>query len=441
MTDSTLEAERSLLGAVLLSDKTLDEWTVSPDDFGHPTYRAIAGAMRFLASGLQPITPLTVADLLEQRGLGASVPLEAVADLLASVATSDAGIVRHYSGMVLDAALRRQLQADLGAVSFDLAQGRLSNAEAVERTQRAASQVLDRMTRQDRYAAMPELAKELYAELEVRSKDKAISGLATGFGALDEHLGGLRPGVLTVLGGRTSTGKSAMARSIADNLTAAGHGVHYFSLEDSRLMLVERQMADMARVDLSVLAHPADKDHGLRNGDMKNLAAATNRLRARANWGVEDQPVMSSGSIAASVRRRRQELGTRAVVVDYVQLVREKADSPRERVNACLLGLLKLAREENVAVVVLSQVGRDQEKESRMPRLSDLKESGAIEEQASCVLLLHREKDDPKSGAPGKAGVIVAKNKHGARDLWVPLLWDGPTATYRSQRTVGGHAL
>lgn len=437
MTEVLLTAERNVLCAALIAPKTIDDWTIQPEDFGHPKHQEVARSLRLLSAAMQPIDPLAVADDVARRGITA-VTLTDVTDLMGATGVCESGPVRFYCGLILDASIERFLRWESSSVASDLGEGRIGAQEAIARIQQVSGRALERLLRTDRFAVVPEWAKGLWAELEQRTQAERTNGIPTGFAALDEHVGGMRPGVVTVLGGRTSSGKSAFARSIADNASKGGCGVHYFTLEDSALMLVERQVADMARVDLGALASPKGQ---VTQGDMARLAMAANNLRLRVNWGIEDQPTMSSGSIAASVRRRKAELGTRLVVVDYVQLIREKGESPRERINTALLGLLKLAREENVAVLLLSQVGRDQEKESRPPRLSDLKESGAIEEQASCVLLLHREKDDEKTGRPGRAGVIVAKNKHGARDVWVDLAWDGPTATYRAKRMVGGHAL
>lgn len=433
----TAEAERAILGGALMEPKTIDDWTITVEDFENPKHREVARELRALHAALETITPLTVYDGLSRRGVGEAVGLDYVSNLLDSQLHTESSVVRHYCGIVLQASITRRLRGEGSSILTDLGTGRIDNAEAMARLQQLTGSVLERMTRQDRFMAMPQLAKAMCAEMDERWNSQRVTGYTTGFPDLDARIGGLRPGVLTILGGRTSTGKSAFARSIADNVTAAGHGVHYFSLEDSALMLAERQFADTAGIDLSVLAHPTHDR--MTKGDLAKFTMAANAMRKRSCWGVEDQPQMSSASIAASVRRRKAELGTRVVVVDYVQLIRERGDSPRERINTALTGLLKLAREEQVALLLLSQVGRDQEKESRPPRLSDLKESGAIEEQASCVLLLHRDKDDLKTGAPGKAGVIVAKNKHGARDITVNLRWDGPTATYRSVRNVLGY--
>lgn len=427
-TDTTFE--RELLGAALYEPRLLDEWTVGPDDFADPKHREIARTMRAMQASLERIDPLTVHEALAHRGLGEAVPQAYMLELQAVCLTADPAPTRVYSAKVLEASIGRWLRSETGRVAHELGLGSMSNQEAVEALQRAAGQALDRLTRQDRYSALPAVTKALWTELEHRTTAEQTTGLSTGFPDLDACIGGLRPGVVTVLGGRTSTGKSAFARSLADNLSTAGHGVHYFTLEDTGLMLAERQLADTARIDLADLASPKGR---ITQGHMAKLAMAANKMRARTNWGIEDQPTMSSGSIAASTRRRKGELGTKVVVVDYVQLVRERGDNPRERINTALLGLLKLAREEQIALLLLSQVGRDQEKESRPPRLSDLKESGAIEEQASCVLLLHRDKES--------AGVIVAKNKHGARDVFVDLDWHGPTATYRPKRSVMGYAL
>ncbi len=434
MTDH-LASEAALVGAVFLDERAADSWTVAPDDLASPLHREIARSALRLRDALQPVTTVTVADDLAARGLGGVASLDAIDGVASAAATSDPTVLAAYAASVLQAALGRRIVRE-GAEIVDAARrGRVTLGDTVAALQALAQGVLERLTDGDRYATMSELSVDLWAELERRVREDDAPGIPTGYDAIDEAIGGLRRGVMTVVGGRTSMGKSALARSIADNVSASGVGVHYFSLEDSKAMLAERQVADSARIGLQALAAPKGR---VTKGDMASLSMAASNLRGRKNWGVEDRDGVSSADVAASVRRRRDELRTGLVVVDYLTRMHEPGDGTRAQVNNSLRGLQKLAREENVALLVLSQVGRDQEKESRAPRLSDLKESGAIEEQASCVLLLHREQVKDK---PERAGVIVAKNKHGARDLWIPLQWDGPTATYRTQRRVGGFDL
>lgn len=421
------DAERSVLGAVLLRNQALDAVAnLAPEHFHDPKNREVFAAYRALAEASKPIDPVTVERQLEQAGkLKAVGGIAYLTDLLGLVPTADN--VAAYATIVRRAAAERELAAGLAEALGKLRGHDDVLDEVVQDISRLAADTHDGVGGEDRHATMAELAPAVWSEMRERIDHATTSGIPTGFPSLDVMVH-LRPNVLSILGGRTSTGKSAFARSIADNVSVRGVGVHYFSLEDAREMLVERQLADMARVNLHALGS------GMTAQKAGDLAIAVNALSKRRSWAVDDAADMTPQQIGAAVRRRKAELRTELVVVDYVQLVRAEGKNEVERVTNATRGLLRVAREEHVALLLLSQIGRETEKENRAPRLSDLSWSGALEQKASVVLLLHREKGDASKWEASRAHCIVAKNKHGKKDVTVELHFDEATATWRDPK-------
>lgn len=428
---ANVEAEKSVLGAVMLRNDALDlVANLQPEDFYDPKNKDVFAATRALASDRRPIDPVTLEDQLTRAGkLQAIGGITYITDLLAAVPTADN--IEAYAEIVRDAAVMRQMADAAARVADRIRRGLCSRDEALAEFQRVAGDVIDRTSRQDCYHSVADLSRELWRDLEDRLSSDKPRGIATGFFGLDAVLasGGIRVGVLTVIGGWSSTGKSTVARAMAAEISGRGQdGVHTLTLEDDAMEVMEGQWAADARIDTRVLGNP---QNGMTRGQMSALAGVASRYQQSRRWGIEDQPTMTVQQIAASVRRRKAELGTRVVIVDYLQLIRSRGPDKRQAVDNALDELFALAREERVAVVVLSQLTRPKDEVARAPRWTDLKESGGIYEKAATVLLVHRE--DPSDKKPeGVAGIIVAKNKRGERNKWVPLHWDAPHATYRN---------
>lgn len=416
------QAERAVIGGVLYDQAALDRVNLAPDDFFHPAHRETFAVCRRLRDESKPIDAITVGDELERAGKLAAVGgLSALTDLYTSRNVADAHAIEHWAAIVArDALTRRVRRALVDVLGADLeADELLGKAFAVLSELHAG--------RPGSVRTMRQLVLETVTELEDMYNGKIPPGIPTGLRDLDFYLGGLQRGVLTVIGGRPSQGKSSLARTIADNVSSAGGGVHVFSLEDPARPYCRRAIADNARLELQRIRTPKD----WVRGDLAAIMAAGNRLQ-RDCWLVDDTAGLSAAAVAMSVRRHKREINTQLVVVDYVQLLRESGKDKRERIDAGIEGLVRLAREEGVALIAISQLNRDTAKENRRPQLNDLKESGTIEEAADAVLLVHRGEKDGKPDT----GVSLAKNKHG-RTAWVPLFWDGPTATYRDAERTG----
>lgn len=292
------------------------------------------------------------------------------------------------------------------------------------------------LNRGDSTRNIGDVVRETVRAMHARSLAGGLAGLTTGITDLDELLGGLAEGSVTILAGRPSMGKSALARSIADAANQSGAGVHVFSLEDTAETYGMRCLADHARADLGQLR--VIGPHTPR-GVLDATMAAGQRLFERKGWLVDDAAGLSSGEIATRVRRHREQNGTRMVVIDYVQLIREPGTKDKQaEVAMAAENLVRLARDERVAILLLSQLSRKcEERPDKRPMLSDLRETGVLEQVAYAALLCYRPeaymgKDDrDPQGYRGKGAALVVKNKNGRTgEVWMK--WDAPTATYRN---------
>lgn len=413
------EVERAVLGSVLCQPDLADRVSLEAEEFGLPGHREIWAAILRLRKAGKPSDVVSVCDELERAGKFQAIDFS---QLIAGRYDSDN--IEWYADIVARDSYTRKIRYTLA----ELMGGSLEGDELIGRALRELSALIRRNTKEAR--SMRLLTEDVYRYLgKLVEGDGHEPGLPTGLLDLDSLIGQIQYGVVTVVGGRTSTGKSSLARTIADNVSADGRGVHVFSLEDSARAYTIRVLADQARIELQRLKSPKD----LTKPHLDALMAASERVR-RDHWIVDDSAGLSVAQIALRVRRAKQKLKTKLVVVDYVQLLAEKGRDLREKLVEAMTGLVTLAREEDVALIAVSQVNRDNEKENRRPRLGDLKESGSIEETADAVLLVHRrDADANKKDDKGEAGVVVAKNKNGPTG-WVALHWDGPCATWRNAR-------
>jgi replicative DNA helicase len=240
----------------------------------------------------------------------------------------------------------------------------------------------------------------------------AVTGLGSGFIDLDDKTGGFQPGQLIVLAARPSMGKTALALNISDHVAVELNiPVLFVSLEMGHVEIADRLLCARSRVDGSKIKRGV----GLGPRDLRELGKAFQELSERAMF-IDDTPSRTAMQIAASARRirRRNEIGL--LVVDYIQLVdsEETRDSRQEQIAKISRRLKALARELGIPLIALSQLNRGVEsREDKRPRMADLRESGAIEQDADIVLLLHRPEYYDANEQPGVAEVIVAKNRNG----------------------------
>ncbi len=408
-----VEAEQSVLGAIMLSadaaNVVLDK--LDPDDFYQPGHQAIFEAIVQLFNANQPIDAITVSDLLRRReelervgGVGY------LTELIDAVPV--ASNVDYYASIVEDNALRRDLLR-AGAVIGDLALLTEEEiASVVDRAEQAVFGVAERRVGRGLAPLGPLLHDTLEVIERLEGQDSEITGLATGFRDLDRKLAGLQKANLVVIAARPSMGKSALALNIASNVAAAANTVAIFSLEMSREEIIQRMLCSVGRVD----------SMKLRTGQLgptlwQKVVHAASRMY-KAPIYLDDSAHVTVTDIRAKCRRLKRKQGLELVVVDYLQLMQgANRENRQQEIAEISRNLKNLARELEVPIVAVSQLNRALEaRADKRPQLGDLRESGAIEQDADVVMFIYRDEyyNPDNLEAKGLAEVNVAKHRSGA---------------------------
>lgn len=375
----SLEAEESLLGAMLLSDQAISACAgvVDVDDFYRPAHRHIFDAIMTLYSKGEGVDPVTVAAELAHVGV-----LDAVGGpaTLISLQTRTPAITNalHYAKIVEEKALLRRLIA----TANDVAELGYSPLDDISKTIDAAESMVFSVAQNRNADSLAHLSPLLEASMErlemLYERGDAVTGTATGYTDLDSKLSGLQPGALIVVGARPAMGKTAFALGLAAHAAVKDDKpVLFFSLEMSHLELTQRLIASDARMDAKRL-----RDGRLTDADWTKVTKAIGRLGEAKLW-MDDNPAMTVTEIRAKARRLRDRLDEPLglIVVDYLQLMsgRGSAESRQIEVSEISRGLKVLARELETPVVALSQLSRQLEQRSdRRPMLADLRESGCL---------------------------------------------------------------
>ncbi len=406
------EAEESVIGAVLLSEDAVNEVMdhIHPDDFYVPAHQAIFEAMRELFDSNQAIDAVTVSEVLRRRGelekVGGVAYLTRLVDIVPSTSN-----VHYYAGIVEEHAKRRELiraGASVTEVAFNIDE---EISSVLDRAEQAVLGVAEKRTSQSLLEVGPMFSDVLEHIERMEELGEELTGLSTGFVDLDKKLAGLQPANLVVVASRPGMGKSSLALGIAINVAIQDEPVAIFSLEMSKEELVQRILASVGRVD----------SMKLRSGQLgplwQRIVDAAGRM-FRAPIYIDDSPVVTVTDVRAKCRRLKRKRGLSLVVVDYLQLMQATRGENRQQEIAEITRSLKnLARELEVPIVALSQLNRAlEQREDKRPRLSDLRESGALEQDSDVVMFIYRheyyhpEEQDKK----GIAEIIVAKHRAGS---------------------------
>jgi replicative DNA helicase len=412
-----LEAEKSVLGAVLLDDRHLHSLLVEeqlrPEHFYREQYGAVFAAMLELYNADRKIDPLTVAEVLRESGKLTELGGPEAVDELAGWVPA-AGHAREYGRIVRENAQLRELLRATYEIQTGVNNREAAPRELVENAERLMLEV----AHDDRQKKIRSIEDVLHGELEklhrLSISKTELTGTPSGFKDLDAITGGFQPGNLIVLAARPSMGKSALVCNIAENAVLAGHGVALFSLEMSESELAQRFVASQARI----------KGEALRRGKVPEsqwpkILEASGRL-AQAPMYIDDSSDTGALEVRAKSRRLHAQLpgGLGLIIIDYLQLMRHegRVESRVEQVSQISRGLKGLARELNVPVVALSQLSRavEQRGGDKKPVLSDLRDSGAIEQDADLVMFIYRDEYyDKESERPGEADIIISKHRNG----------------------------
>jgi replicative DNA helicase len=410
---SSLEAERGILGAVLLDNQSLHAAleTLRTDDFFSDHHRRIFDGMIELSEASKAIDLLTLTDELRRKGelesAGGAAYLSSLVDGVPRISN-----VPHYARIVKEKSLMRHLVHTAHSIEQRALEAELGADEMLDTAESEIFRLAEDRIRQG-FVTVKELVQQNYERLEkLVSEGRTVTGLATGYHALDEMTSGLQPSDLIIIAARPSMGKTALALNIAENVATAEGRVALFSLEMSKEALLMRLLASHARID----SHKFRTGH-LNVEDREKMSHSLNEL-ARATVWIDDSSSSTVVEMGAKARRLKNEKGLDLVIVDYLQLMtaRGRFGNRNEEVSSISRGLKGLAKELGVPVVVLSQLTRAPERDERRPQLADLRESGAIEQDADIVLFINRPgfyKPDAPDEERNRAELIIAKQRNG----------------------------
>jgi len=414
----SIEAEQAVLGAILLDPRALDRAVeiVGADDFYRDAHRKIFRAMLALHQRSEPVDLLTLSQELAAEGV-----LEAVggtsylAQLAEQVPT--AANLAYYARIVREKSVLRQIiqvSTELGARAYDARPGEVD--DFLDQVEQRIMEISEQRTR-PQFSNMSDLMLDAVGAVEsLYQRGEMITGVPTGFTDLDRLTAGFQPSDLIIVAARPAMGKTAFALNVAVNAAQKrGVGVAIFSLEMSKLQLAMRMLCAEARVNSQLM-----RTGYLTKLDYPKIIAAAQKLSTLPIY-IDDTPGLSLLELRAKARRlkRDQEAKLGMVIVDYLQLMRghERSDSREQEISSISRGLKALAKELDVPVVALSQLNRQVESRSdRRPMMADLRESGAIEQDADVILFLFRPWVYDKDEDEHLAEVIIGKQRNGPTD-------------------------
>ncbi|WP_435018374.1 replicative DNA helicase [Tundrisphaera sp. TA3] len=412
-----LEAEVGVLGSILLDNDALHEVIpiLKVEDFYRDSHQIIYRSVRELYDLGKAVDAITLIEELTRKGsLSAIGGHEAIHQILNDV--PHAANAKYYAQIVRQKAVSRELIEGANQILRDGYSNNYTADELLESAERKIFAIAE-----DQAAGETvELKDVIVAAMDritARSEDRhAVHGLASGFFDLDEITGGFHGSQLIILAARPAMGKTAIAMNICEHVICElKKSVLFVSLEMGELELAERLLSSRSRVD----SHKLRTGKNLGHQDMIQLGRGYNELQNAAPLLIDDTPARNMLQITANARRLklRQDIGL--IVVDYIQLIdsEESRDSRQEQISKISRRLKTLAREMQIPVIALSQLNRGVEsREDKRPKMSDLRESGAIEQDADLILMLHRPEYYDPNDQPGVAELIIAKNRAGATD-------------------------
>ena len=410
-----IEAEESLLSAILVDNTALLEVveTLSAADFYRTAHQKIYEAITGLFDKAEPIDLVTLNNHLKEKGhleaVGGAAFLARLVDVVPLAANA-----QHYARIVHDKAVLRRLIEKANAISKRCFQEQGPTDEIVDFAENAIFEVADQKARQAFYP-LSKLIDGNISFLEEKQKNKSlVTGVPTGFRQLDNLTSGLQNSDLIILAARPSMGKTALALNIARNAAVeAGVPVAVFSLEMSKEQLSLRLLCAEARIDSSRL-----RSGFLTDEDWHRVTDAASDL-SDAPIFIDDSASLSAMEVRAKARRLKMDKNIGLIVIDYLQLMQGRAGAERRdlEISEISRSLKALAKEINLPVIALSQLNRMlEQRNDRRPRLSDLRESGALEQDADVVAFIYRdevynkEENNPNKGT---AEIILAKQRNG----------------------------
>ncbi|MCL4845602.1 MAG: replicative DNA helicase [Acidobacteria bacterium] len=409
-----LEAERSVLGAILVRNEVLNHAAelIDVDDFFREAHRRIFDAMIALSERGHAIDLVTLKDELARRGalddVGGPAYVAALGD-----GVPRATNVEHYARIIKEKSTLRRLIFSTSRILASAYEAGLDADELLDDAEKSIFEIADHRIRTG-FVPLRELVQDSFSTIEKLQEHKGlVTGVPTGFDELDELTAGLQPSDLIIVAARPSMGKTSFTLNIAQHVgTETDMTVGFFSLEMSKEQLVLRMLTSEARIDAQRLRTGFVSDH-----DFGRLARALGTL-SEAKVFIDDTASIGVLEMRAKARRLKAEHGLHLLVVDYIQLMqgRGRFDNRQQELASISRSLKGLAKELHVPIIALSQLSRAPETRSdHRPLLSDLRESGALEQDADVVLFIYREDHYRDAGeeSDGTAEIIVGKQRNG----------------------------
>ena len=407
-----LEVERTVLGSMLIdSQAALNAIDILDEDCFYSTANArIFLCMKEMFEKSIPVDIVTITDLLRKKGWLESVGEETYLGELAECIATSANI-EYYANILREKAILRKLITVAGEITTECFNVDVEPQEVVDKAESRIFGISESRIK-NKFESMADLLPKTFEEIEGYTKGN-FKGVQTGFKELDEMTTGLQPGDLVIVAGRPSMGKTAFVLSLALNTSMKyKNPTAIFSLEMSKESLVQRMLCSEARVNM----------HQLRSGtlpkrDLPKLSLAAGPL-AEAPIYIDDTPAISVLELRAKARRLKAQYGLKLIIIDYLQLMgsTSKVESRQQEISIISRSLKGVAKELDVPVIALSQLSRAvEQRNDHRPQLADLRESGAIEQDADLVMFVYRDevynKDD--ENVKGKAEIIVGKQRNG----------------------------
>ena len=404
------DAEQAVLGGLLKEAAAFDKISglVAAEDFYAESHRLIFGSINFLLADNKPVDILTVDADLERRGSAKRVGGLAYLASLVQAVPGTANISR-YAELVRNKAIERQLMA-AGSSVMEIVSGTGTVQQKVDQAQAAIMAVADRGAEQRGPVSIADMALRAIEEIDRRiNSDCPLVGTSTGFADLDSLTSGLKAGELVVIAGRPAMGKSTLAVNIGEHVALDGNGVLLVSTEMSEAQISQKHMASLGGIDLEKIT----SGRGLNDDDYNGLTVAAGK--AQAMTLSLDESARTIAQIATSARKVKRQTGLKLLIVDYLQQLDANAENRTQAIGEISRGLKDLAKSMGICVIALSQLSRKvEERADKRPMMSDLRESGSIEQDADMVVFVYRDEYyNPDSPMKGLAEVIIAKNRMG----------------------------
>ncbi len=408
-----LDAEMAILGAMIIDEKIIPEILeiITAEDFYRTEHQIIFSEMISLFDARKKVDILTLSEALNKKKVlekvGGASYLTTLSDFVPTSANAT-----HYARIVKEKSILRSLVTNATAIISSVYKGEEEVNEILDKAEKLIFEISDKRV-EGGYVHIKEVIKDGIEFIEsLYYKKSHITGVPTGFVDFDVKTAGLQNGDLIIVAGRPSMGKSALVTSIAEHVAVEENlPVAFFSLEMSKEQLMQRFLCSQAKVDI----------HKLRTGflapsEWPILTAAAGKL-SEAPIFIDDTPALNIFEMRAKARRMKAHHDIRLIVVDYLQMIRSvrRGESRQQEISEISRALKSLAKELNVPLIAVSQLSRAVESRAdHRPQLSDLRESGAIEQDADLVVLLLREEYyNPTPENKGIAEVIIAKQRNG----------------------------